>query len=206
MQLTAIPLPHDLLWGMTPAHLPPHAPLWAIEALRLGQPVVVRRAVVASGWVAVGIRGASREQRLAAIMPLDAIERIVQPEHLTHLAPATAHWPALHTVQHLRPLLDALGLPWGVTGSAGFELATGIAAVHASSDLDLILRAELPLSQPFAANLLAQLQGHACRVDLQVQTPLGAVALAELAGPRPQVLLKCAEGARLVDSPWQVAA
>ena len=206
MQLTAIPLPHDLLWGMTPAHLPPQAPQWAIDALQLRQPVVVRRAVVSPGWVAIGLRGHTREQRLAAVMPLNAIKRIVQPEHLTRLTPATPHWPAMQALQHLRPLLDGLGLPWGVTGSAGFELASGSAAVHAGSDLDLILRAELALGQSFVATLLAQLQGHACHVDLQVQTPLGAVALAELAAGREQVLLKCAEGARLVDIPWQVAA
>lgn len=206
MQPTTPPLPHDLLWGMTPAHLPPHAPQWAIEALQHGHPVVVRRAVVSPGWIAVGLRGHSREQRLAAVMPLAAIERIVPPEHLTHLTPANPHWPAMQTLQHLRSLFDDLGLPWGVTGSTGFELASGVTMLHAHSDLDLILRARRPLGQPFAAHLHAQLQGQACRVDLQVQAPLGAVALAELASPRPQVLLKCAAGARLVNSPWQAAA
>jgi phosphoribosyl-dephospho-CoA transferase len=40
-------LPHDLLWGLTPAQLPEDAPGWVAEALGLGQPVVVRRALTA---------------------------------------------------------------------------------------------------------------------------------------------------------------
>ena len=35
---------HDLLWGMTPTHLPADAPAWAVDALGAGHPVVVRRA------------------------------------------------------------------------------------------------------------------------------------------------------------------
>ena len=34
------PLAHDLLWGMTPAQLSADAPLWAVESLSAGQPVV----------------------------------------------------------------------------------------------------------------------------------------------------------------------
>ena len=48
---------HDLLWGMTPAHLPADAPAWAVEAVGT---VVVRRATVTPGWVAVGVRGRLR--------------------------------------------------------------------------------------------------------------------------------------------------
>ena len=31
---------HDLLWGMTPAHLPADAPAWVLDALSAGHPVV----------------------------------------------------------------------------------------------------------------------------------------------------------------------
>ncbi|MEX5452706.1 phosphoribosyl-dephospho-CoA transferase, partial [Stutzerimonas stutzeri] len=48
------PRPHDLLWGMRPEQLPADAPAWAVAVLAAGQPVVVRRAVVAPGQVAVG--------------------------------------------------------------------------------------------------------------------------------------------------------
>ena len=61
--MSAKPKPHDLLWGMTPDQLPADAPVWAQQALAAGHPVVVRRALCEPGMIAVGIRGASREQR-----------------------------------------------------------------------------------------------------------------------------------------------
>ena len=48
---------HDLLWGMIPEQLPADAPVWVVDSLGAGQPVVVRRAVSAPGLVAVGERG-----------------------------------------------------------------------------------------------------------------------------------------------------
>ena len=102
----------------------------------------------------------------------------------------------------LRPLLDALGHAWGVTGSAGFQLATGLSAAHPDSDLDLLLRAERPLPRSEARPLLQLLEGRACRVDLQLETPLGGVALGEWAGGAARVLVKTAEGPRLVSDPW----
>jgi phosphoribosyl-dephospho-CoA transferase len=47
------------------------------------------------------------------------------------------------------------------------------------------------------------LEGRACRVALQLETPLGGVALREWAGTSPRVLLKSASGARLVSDPWE---
>jgi len=76
------PLAHDLLWGMTPAQLPADAPPWAIDSLAAGQPVVVRRALSEDGFVAVGVRGLLREQRLAAFMSVDSIACRVSPEAL----------------------------------------------------------------------------------------------------------------------------
>ncbi|RZI66832.1 MAG: phosphoribosyl-dephospho-CoA transferase, partial [Pseudomonas sp.] len=64
-------LPHDLLWGLPTAALPIDAPAWAFEAVGLGHPVVVRRARVPAGLVAVGVRGRSRDQRYATHMKLD---------------------------------------------------------------------------------------------------------------------------------------
>ena len=42
------------------------------------------------------------------------------------------------------------------------------------------------------------------RVDLQLETPQGAVALREWAGEAPRVLLKTQDGPLLVSDPWQV--
>ncbi|BDB22450.1 phosphoribosyl-dephospho-CoA transferase [Pseudomonas sp. CYM-20-01] len=191
---------HDLLWGMTPAHLPADAPAWAKDAVGT---VVVRRAIVAPGRVAVGVRGRLREQRFAALMPMAAVQRRVAPEALRDVV-STRDLPALQALDQLRPVLAPLS--WGVTGSAGFELATGIEALHAQSDLDLILRTPDPLDRSDARDLLATLDNAACAVDMQLQTPFGAVALREWAGPSRRVLLKTANGAHLVLDPWQAVA
>lgn len=191
---------HDLLWGMTPVHLPAEAPAWAVEAVGT---VVVRRAIVAPGWIAVGVRGRLREQRFAAEMPIAAVQRRVTPQALREVT-STRDLPALHALDQLRPLLALLN--WGVTGSAGFELATGIEALHAQSDLDLMLRTPEPLDRNDARDLLATLDNAACAVDMQLQTPFGAVALREWAGSSRRVLLKTARGAHLVIDPWQAVA
>ncbi|WP_313282193.1 malonate decarboxylase holo-ACP synthase [Stutzerimonas balearica] len=196
------PRPHDLLWGMTPAQLPADAPAWAVAVLAAGQPVVVRRARVAAGLVAVGLRGATRDQRLAALMPVEAIAHRLAPEELLGRR-ATEDLPVFRVLAELRPLLDALGHAWGVTGSAGFQLATGLPTAHPDSDLDLLLRAERPLPRSEARPLLLLLEGRACRVDLQLETPLGGVALGEWAGGAARVLVKAAEGPRLMSDPWQ---
>lgn len=190
---------HDLLWGMRPSHLPADAPAWAASALDAGHPVVVRRALCLAGQVPVGVRGATREQRYAAMMPVSAVQRCVSPEALREtISPRDV--PALKALDQLRPFLN--GRAWGISGSAGFELASGIEALNERSDLDLILRAPEPVSRDEARALLALLDATVCPVDLQLQTPQGGVALREWAGTAPRVLLKSAGGARLVEDPW----
>ena len=194
-------LAHDLLWGMTPQQLPADAPAWVIESISAGQPVVVRRALSAAGQVAVGVRGPLREQRFATVMEVAAITRRVRPEELRHVQ-GSRDFPALRALAQLRSHLDDSGWVWGVSGSAGFELASGFFALHQGSDLDLILRTPHPLSRADAKALAAVLDTAVCRVDLQLQTPLGAVALREWAGVSSRVLLKNAIQATLVTDPW----
>jgi phosphoribosyl-dephospho-CoA transferase len=194
-------LAHDLLWGMTSWQLPADAPTWVIDLISAGQPVVVRRALSAAGQVAVGVRGPLREQRFAAVMEVAAITRRVRPEELCHVQ-GQRDFPALRALAQLRSHLDESGWVWGVSGSAGFELASGFAALHEGSDLDLILRTPRPLSRADAQALVAILDTAMCRVDLQLQTPLGAVALREWAGTASRVLLKNATQASLVTDPW----
>lgn len=197
--------PHDLLWGMPVVALPADAPAWVAEVLGLGHPVVVRRAQVAEGWVAMGVRGHSRDQRYATLMSVADITRRVTPEQLIEVVgDAATVWPALQALRQIRSVMHAQGLPWGVAGGAGFELATGIRVLHQSSDLDLILRTDDFFSRERARALVDALNGAVCRIDLQLQTPAGAVALREWAGPARQVLLKADDGARLVDNPWQL--
>ncbi len=192
---------HDLLWGMTPEQLPADAPAWAVESIRVGQPVVVRRGLSAAGQVAVGVRGRMREQRYAASMALESVSRRVQPEQLCHVD-IDRDLPAVRALKQLRPMLDDCGWTWGVSGSAGFELASGFQALHEGSDLDLILRAPQPITRVQAQALVTRLDTVVCAVDMQLQTPFGAVALREWAGSSHRVLLKNACEACLVLDPW----
>ncbi|RON46381.1 malonate decarboxylase holo-ACP synthase [Pseudomonas frederiksbergensis] len=194
-------LAHDLLWGMTPEQMPADAPLWAIESIGAGQPVVVRRELCAAGQIAVGVRGPLREQRFATVMSVEAIQRRVKPEDLCH-ASIDRDLPALRALTQLRAMLDACGFVWGISGSAGFELASGVRALHERSDLDLILRTPQPLSRVQAQELVKIFDTAACQVDMQLQTPSGAIALREWAGPARRVLLKNATEACLVLDPW----
>lgn len=195
-------LAHDLLWGMTPAQLPADAPAWVIEALSVGQPVVVRRALSTPDLIAVGVRGRLREQRYATVMALDSVQRRVQPEALCQVS-IDRDLPAVRALNHLRPKLDGCGWVWGVSGSAGFELASGVIALHEGSDLDLILRTPLALDRLTANELVALLDTAECQVDVQLQTPFGAIALREWAGAARRVLLKNATEACLVLDPWK---
>ena len=201
------PRPHDLLWGLRPEHLPQEAPAWARAALGGHVPVVVRRALAEPGWVAVGVRGAGREQRYAAWMPVTEISRLVSPQAVARAGRwrnhAQRHWPALRALSQLAPRFDSLKLAWGVTGSLGFELASGVAAAHLDSDLDLSLRLPHQFSRAEAQALCALLDEAPGRVDLQLETPHGAVALREWAGAAPRVMLKTQAGPLLVSDPWQ---
>lgn len=202
-----IPRPHDLLWGLRPEQLPQEAPAWARAALGGHVPVVVRRAPAESGWVAVGVRGAAREQRYATWMRLSEISQVSSPEAIARAGRWRQHgqsqWPALQALEQLARVFDALGLNWGVTGSLGFELASGIVAAHAESDLDLLLRAPEAVSRAEAQALYALLDAAPGHIDLQLETPYGAVALREWAGEAPRVLLKTQEGPLLASDPWQ---
>jgi phosphoribosyl-dephospho-CoA transferase len=194
-------LAHDLLWGMTPEQLPADAPSWVIESISAAQPVVVRRALSAPDQIAVGVRGRLREQRYAALMATAAISRRVQPEELCHVD-IDRDLPVLRALNQLRPMLDSCGWVWGVSGSAGFELASGFVALHERSDLDLILRTPQPLERAQAQALVKFFDAAVCQVDMQLQTPFGAVALREWAGSARRVLLKNASEACLVIDPW----
>ncbi|MBG4897512.1 malonate decarboxylase holo-ACP synthase [Pseudomonas aeruginosa] len=206
MRRRAGPEPHDLLLGMAPAHLPENAPAWVCAALKAGWPVVVRRAPADPARVAIGVRGLAREQRWAGWMPLAAITRRLRPEALGQREPAMLRdLPAWRALRDLRAPLNALGLGWGVTGGAGFELASGVAVLHPDSDLDLLLRTPRPFPRDDALRLLHCFEQCPCRIDLQLQPPAGGVALREWAEGRPRVLAKGSEAPLLLEDPWRIA-
>lgn len=193
---------HDLLWGMTARQLEKSAPAWAVEAMRAGHPVVVRRAITDSSRVAVGIRGRARHQRYATQMLRAAIRRCVSPEQLLDVN--LQQFPHLQErLLRISKIMNSFAVQWGYTGSVGFELASGIQAVHEQSDIDLLVRMPNYLSKQIAQNMLQQLAETTDKLDVQLQTPQGGVALKEWATSSGKVLLKRHDAAVLVENPWQ---
>lgn len=198
MEQLISPLPHDLL-RLNPgaaALLPAAAPAWAVRTLRDVPWVVVRRAEVSDALIAVGIRGTDRSHRLAWTIPPRMASETVAPQSLAAMNPAR-DVPALRALPAVRSIFG--DLQWGPTGSVGFELATGIPAATVTSDLDVVVRTagQRTASPGRLRAVYQQLSSLPVRVDCQVETRSGAVALAELISDRPEVLVRTPRGPRL---------
>ena len=98
--------------------------------------------------------------------------------------------------------LANLPLAYGPTGSIGFELASGLPTATSTSDLDLLIRAPERLPMPVAQELITIFSGSPCRVDAQLETPRGAISLAEYVWGQTPLLLRQNGGPVLVDDPW----
>jgi phosphoribosyl-dephospho-CoA transferase len=200
--------PHDLLRLANGARLryEGSAPAWMPASLARTPWVVVRRARTPAGLIGVGARGRTRAERFAALLAPDAVVARVTPEDLAaargwrHML--RARWVgSLQVLDAVDELFASLGLGWGPTGSVGFELATGLAAAGAASDLDVVIRAPEPLPLENAREIADHLNRLPARVDAQLDTSSGAAALAEYArGGR--VLLRTPEGPILTRDPW----
>ncbi|MEX3932023.1 malonate decarboxylase holo-ACP synthase [Paraburkholderia phymatum] len=186
-------------------------PAWVRDAFARAPFVVVRRAQVAPGFVAVGVRGAARNERYGTWARSDDIEAVVKPEALLSASTLTADrraLPALVALDALRresrSVLDTF--TWGPTGSVGFELATFTSTVTLTSDLDLLIRMPNHFPRDEARRLQALLDTHAMhagiRIDAQLETPAGGVALVEYASDKARVMARDASGPRLVTDPW----
>lgn len=199
-----LPRPHDLLRLSDSAAadlLPADAPPWTRCALTATPWVVVRRAGAPEGFIAVGIRGASRSHRHAwNVTPADVCQTVV-PEDLADVDPPNGREvAATRALRPVRGLLGEAGVRWGPTGSVGFELATGSPAASPDSDLDLLIRAP-DLTTATLTRLIAlhqQFDRLGVRVDCQVETRMGAIALAELLSASSDILVKTPLGPRLL--------
>ena len=205
--------PHDLLRLREGVDFACPAPLpgWILDALNRAPFVVVRRApLLGGGLVPVGVRGPSRRDRFAAHVPIDAIAERITPEQLADArpwrgSPRRTSFPALRGLEVADRVLSSLGLCWGPIGSVGFELASGLPTTSLASDLDLLLRCHEPLSVSAVRRLLAALAAAPVRVDTQIETPNGAVALTEYARGEAPMLLRTTDAPRLVADPWTPA-
>lgn len=200
---------HDLLaLRALPMPMAEEMPAWVPNAFALAPFAVVRRADAPLGYVAVGFRGAIRAQRYGTLISRDAIVTVVSPEQLRDRPVETARsqlnvFRALRFVTEHQLLGDAA---WGPTGSVGFELATGRATATEASDLDLLIRASSRMQQSDARIVRERLQAveraMGLRIDAQLETPAGGVALSEWAEGKPRVMVRSASGPSMTHDPW----
>jgi phosphoribosyl-dephospho-CoA transferase len=183
-------------------------PAWVERSLQEAPFVVVRRANLFDGMIPVGVRGSLRQQRSAAYLAPESIRNRITPEQLA----ANRGWLAnarteaiagLKVLPGIEEKLANLPLAYGPTGSIGFELASGLPTATSTSDLDLLIRAPERLPMQLAQELITIFSGSPCRVDAQLETPRGAVSLAEYASGQTPLLLRQNDGPILVDDPWE---
>ncbi|MGO1074096.1 malonate decarboxylase holo-ACP synthase [Inquilinus sp. CA228] len=201
-----VTVPHDLLRiDVTAiAEFTKDLPGWAASSLAAAPWVVVRRALPFGGLLPIGIRGSGRSERCAAWLPPGAVVECRTPEDLAAARawekhPRRAEIPALTGLDAVAALFSRSD--WGPAGSVGFELATGRSTANPDSDLDIVLRAPGRIGPDAAGRLLAALAALPVRIDVAVETPLGACSLAEIAAGGT-VVVKTPTGPRLVRDPW----
>ncbi len=202
--------PHALLRiGAPPELEDERCAVWVGAQLARAPWVVVRRARPRHGLIPVGVRGATRAQRCAGWLPAAHVREIVTPLELAardgwRNHPRRAQVPALAALGAVATIMarHGLGRAWGPAGSLGFELASGERAATARSDVDLIVELREALAAGVARSVQQQLARLAVRVDVLLEAPQGAVALAEYAQARAPYLVRTAEGPRLCADPW----
>lgn len=202
-------LPHDLVKiDIDEFFSDKEIPSWVIDSLAKVPLVIIRRGKIIDGKVPVGVRGVKREQRFAGYIPSTAVGEgyVITPHSLIqntwkNLPADRFELPAIKALPKIAPLLKKY--QWGISGSVGFELASGQATAKMSSDLDLIWYENKHLSQDEANNLLEQLNQFGVHADFQVVNGQKGFSLEEFAKSTSNtILVKTAQGPKLSTDPW----
>lgn len=182
------------------------APEWVAESLQRTPFLVVRRGLVTEQMVTVGVRGVDRNQRWAAMCPLNLVKNILAPPQLLkRRVPKTREdaIPAFRALNFVKERWRAIGYSWGPGGSVGFELAAGEQIAKPESDLDLVIYATERITQEMAKSLYAQTLNLPVAVDVRVEAPLCGFSLKEFAWRNSgKILLRTSNGIMLGTDPW----
>lgn len=187
-------------------------PGWAKDSLSETKTVVVRRGLVSDNLIPVGIRGYERKQRFACYLNVAAIKKQYHPQYFIQhkswesLSEDRQKLPPFQALQKIVPLLS--NFQWGIGGSLGYEMATGVKMVKNTtehvSDLDLLLYQTPTLNRSQAQELLQKLNQYHVHADVQVVKGQNGFSLEEYAANRSKkTLVKTAAGPLLVVDPWQ---
>jgi phosphoribosyl-dephospho-CoA transferase len=105
----------------------------------------------------------------------------------------------LRALECAADLLDSARLEWGPAGSVGFELASGVPTATPVSDLDLVVRLDLPSCDREARSALSSLARLPAKLDVLIETEAGALSLGEVLGSSPSLVLRTGNGPRLIE-------
>jgi phosphoribosyl-dephospho-CoA transferase len=170
--------------------------------------VVVRRGRISDGLIPVGLRGTQRHERCAGFTRLSEVLETRRPDQLRLLRAENSRraLQAFRTLSYLESHLVGLDMNWGPGGSVGYELASGIQAVRADSDLDFVLFAPRKLEIIEAQDLWRMISSAPGKVDALVETPCCGFSLKEFVTTSPRkILLRTSDGRILGSNPWNLS-
>jgi len=213
---SALPLPrHTLVWPAVAAHADLLAQAHDAAAraavacwLVSGRPLVVRRDETpgprSPAEVALGLPlpPAEGRGRLAFVLGRRFVARHAEPLSLTDVAAALPpDWQV--PLSALDRDARTLGFTLRVFGSAAWQALTGLAYLHESSDVDLVVRPDSPAQLDAMLGMFSTAQLRMCRrIDAEIVFAEGwAVAWREwrdALGGDARVLAKSVAGAALV--------
>jgi phosphoribosyl-dephospho-CoA transferase len=134
------------------------------------------------------------------------IDKIVRPVEMLVFAQSSSRMlrtPAIKALQEVIARWRDLSLPWGPTGSGGFELASGRQVTTEVSDLDIAVRDRRRIPVEQARSLWHRVTELQTKVDVRVETPECGFALEEyVCASSRQILLRYPDGPKFGDDPW----
>jgi phosphoribosyl-dephospho-CoA transferase len=181
-------------------------PEWVESALRAIPFVVVRRGYPSTRQIPVGVRGPERHHRWAALTSPENVRRILTPASILQEwrdKDLPRNIPAFRALRALVERWHRIEHQWGLSGSVGFELATGVVTSTEASDLDLVIFASNPMPMDASQFLLSSISDLPARVDILIETPQCGFALREYVDAHgTAILLRTPSGPRLGSDPW----
>ena len=169
--------------------------------------VVVRRGRISDGLIPVGVRGTQRHERCSGFTRLSEVMETRSPDQLRLqlVEDSRRGLQAFRSLSYLESRLVGLNMSWGPGGSAGYELASRIPAVHDASDLDFIFFAPKKLDITEARDLWRMISSAPGKVDALVETPCCGFSLEEFVTTSPRkILLRTSDDRILGSNPWNL--
>ncbi len=203
----AIVYPHDIVKVKEGVSLDTLSlPNWAYKSWQSSPYHVIRRAPIRDKMIPIGIRGTTRGERYGCYIPITWVEKIISPQSLVaerawhHWQRATSFPRMFDAIERMSHIL--MDIKWGIGGSIGYELTTGLPTITEQSDLDIILYPTRQFSTQTGTLWQEEAQNCTIKVDIQVETSQGAFHLVEYLSGRDKILLKRVDGYILSNRIW----